>query len=177
MASRPRNVDLGPIYLQVGEAPAHEGWPGRNVAEPADVGRFESILQRGGRRRHERDTPAEIVLPLVGAAEPEHLADAEDIGAEIAHLWVGTGLHSQREVRIGLRQAMLPDTSVRLLEADGRLLIEFTCAGHRVADWLDRKLPVLAAALGERLQRQVELTVSMASGDRVGTFRWCGEPR
>jgi hypothetical protein len=61
---------------------------------------------------------------------------------------------------------------VRLHESEGRLLIEFTCGTHRVADWLDRKLPALAGELGPRLNRPVTLAVIMSGGHCVGTHDW-----
>jgi hypothetical protein len=171
MASRPRNVDMGPMYLQVGEEAASQGFTPAG-ADAKDVVRFESLMNRnGGGHRHSEASPESLLGPL-SPSEPAQLADTDDIGNEIAHLWVGTGLHSAREVRVGLREALLPDTSVRLHESQGRLCIEFTCGTHRVADWLDRKLPVLAREMGQRLDRPLELAVSMSNGAHVGTRHW-----
>lgn len=178
MATKPRPVDLGPMYLQVGEEEAPQGWtPPSTSADANDVSRFQALMQRGRGQEREAQLPAEALLGPLRAAEPEQLADTGDIGAEIAHLWVGTGLHGAREVRVGLRDALLPDTSVRLCESQGRLCIEFTCATVRVADWLDRKLPTLARELGERLTRELELAVFLGDGRLVGEHRWSGDAR
>lgn len=173
MATRPRNVDLGPLYLQVGEenVPQSSESLARN-ADAGDVARFESIMHR--KRGQERRSEVTPEMLLASPLEPElaHLAEPHDICHEIAHLWVGTGLQSDREVRMALREALLPQTSVRLCEVHGRLRIEFTCATHRVADWLDRKLQVLARELGQRLERPLELAVFMADGSCIGERNW-----
>lgn len=173
MATKPRNVDLGPMYLLVGEEDGPQGWtPPSTPVDTNDVSRFEALMHRDrGGQRHSELAPEALLGPL-RAAEPDQLADTEDIGAEIAHLWVGTGLHGAREVRVGLREALLPDTSVRLCESQGRLRIEFTCETIRVADWLDRKLPVLARELGGQLSRELELSVSLGDGSLVGSRNW-----
>lgn len=173
MATKPRQVDLGPLYLQVGEDEAPGGWtPPGTAIDANDVSRFESLMHRGrGQDHHAELAPEELLGPLRGM-EPAQLADTGDIGAEIAHLWVGTGLNSAREVRVGLREALLPDTSVRLCESQGRLRIEFTCESIRVADWIDRKLPALARELGERLSRDLELAVFLGDGSLVGARNW-----
>jgi hypothetical protein len=176
MAGKPRNVDLGPMYLQVGEDAGPQGptTPGA-AADAGDVARFESLLRRGGReQRQDEVAPESLLGPLLGT-EPAPLGDAGEIGAEIAHLWVGTGLRSDREVRMGLRESILPDTSVRLCEAEGRLRIEFTCGTARVADWLDRRLPALARELGTRLSRPLELAVFLGDGGQVGARHWPGD--
>lgn len=173
MATRPRHVDLGPMYLQVGEEEAPQSWtPPKAAVDANDVSRFDSIMHRGRGQEHQAEAVPESLLGPLHGTEPAQLADTEDIGAEIAHLWVGTGLHSAREVRVGLREALLPDTSVRLCESQGRLRIEFTCESIRVADWIDRKLPVLARELGERLSRDLELAVFLGDGSLIGARNW-----
>jgi hypothetical protein len=173
MAGRPRNVDLGPVYLQVGEdAGSQEPIASSADANVRDVARFESLMRRTGQQRQESDVPAEALLDPLRGPHAQQLAEADDIGNEVARLWVGTGMHSGREVRVGLREALLPDTSVRLFESDGRVRIEFTCGTSRVADWLDRKLAALAREIGERLQRPLELAVFMSGGNLVGTNHW-----
>jgi hypothetical protein len=179
MASKPRSVDLGPLYLQVGEDAARAGWTQHGSgADAGDVTRFEALMQKG-RKHQERETEAAVDALLEPLREPEApvLAQPGEIGDEIAHLWVGTGLRSEREVRVGLREALLPDTTVRLSESEGRLRIELACGAARVADWLDRKLPALARELGERLNRPLELVVSMAGGSVVAERRWPGDER
>ncbi|RYX93969.1 MAG: hypothetical protein EOO28_16420 [Comamonadaceae bacterium] len=175
-----RNVDLGPIYLPVGEE------VGRDVqrepavkADAAAVHRFNAILERhrrgrdGERRQQDEPTPEELLGSMAGV-ELESVADTDDVGAEIAHLWVGTGLRSGREVRVGLRESILPGASVRMHEVESRLAVDFTCANARVAEWLDRKLPVLARELGERLDRDIALSISMDDGRAVSSFAWNG---
>jgi hypothetical protein len=178
MASRPRCVDLGPLYLQVGEeARGADGAPTRDTADAADTARFDALMQKG-RHHQQRETDAAADLLLEPLREPQAqlLPESDDIGRELAHLWVGTGLRSAREVRVGLRDALLPDTWVRLHESEGRLRIEFACASAHVAHWLVRRLPAVASNLGERLQRPLELHVSM-NGAGVGEHRWPGDPR
>ena len=117
----------------------------------------------------------ETLLGSLPEPDAGDLVDADDIGSEIAHLWVGTGLRSAREVRIGLRPSLLPDTQLRMHEVQNRLRVEFSCTTHRAADWLDRKLDLLARELGERLDRDVELAVYLGDGRLVRACNWARE--
>lgn len=173
MASKPRNVDLGPMSLQVGGDSGAPAWsPPEGNANQGDVSRFDSIMNR--HRGRGRDEPAASEALSGELPEPElhQMASADDLGAEVAYLWAGTGLDSDREVRVGLRETLLPETAVRLCEDQGRLLIEFTCGQARVANWLVRKLPLLARTLGTKLDRTVELVVFMADGSVAGSCAW-----
>ncbi|MRD47070.1 hypothetical protein GHT07_07255 [Caenimonas koreensis DSM 17982] len=178
MASRPRNVDLGPLYLQVGEEDASQGWtPPASGADSNDVARFQALLHKGRERHQQTDTTPEAQLWAVNAPEPQELANTDDVAAEIAHLWVGVGTSSAREVRVGLRATLLADTSVRLYEAQGELRVEFSCGTNRAALWLQRKLPVLAKEVGQRLQRPLELSVRMSDGTLAASCRWSNDAR
>ncbi|MBC7602615.1 MAG: hypothetical protein H7255_08155 [Ramlibacter sp.] len=175
MATKPRNIDLGPLYMQVGEEEATQSWtPPAGAPDSNDVARFQALLHKG-RRNRQTEAPPDALLRAPGEPEPNELADTGDIGAEIEHLWVGTGLTSAREVRVGLRQSLLPDTSVRLHQTEGLLRIEFTCATNRVALWLQRKLPVLASDLGERLQHPLEISLFMGDGTLANRHTWSGD--
>lgn len=173
MATRPRNVDMGPMYLTVGEEAGPERWisPDAN-AQSTDVSRFAAIMNRDkGQQRHAPTAP-EALLGALLETDAAEFASTDDISAEITYLWVGTGVASDREVRVGLREELLPDTAVRLFESEGRLRIEFTCGTSRVAEWLVRKLPVLTRELGQRLNRPLELAVLMNDGSVVGSRNW-----
>jgi hypothetical protein len=173
MSGKPRNVDLGPIYLQVGDdGGAQSPAPSVADANAGDVSRFDSLMRRTGQQREDSEIPVEALLDPLRAPQVQQLAEADDISQEVARLWVGTGMHSGREVRVGVREALLPDTSVRLYESEGRVRVEFTCGASRVADWLDRKLVALARGLHERLKRPIELAVCMSQGNLVGTCNW-----
>lgn len=173
MAKRPRNVDLGPMYMQVGEEDASSGH-GSSLppADPNSVARFQALMHR---KRHDTPpaphTPETLDAPATWDGLPG-FGDPDDLGAEIAHLWTGTGMQSEREVRMGLREALLPGTSVRLLEAGGRLRIEFTCAARTTAEWLGRRLPALSRALGQRLNRSISVAVYTTSGVLTDACEW-----
>ncbi|WP_048439643.1 type III secretion HpaP family protein [Caenimonas sp. SL110] len=173
MSSRSRNVDLGPLYLEVGEGGAASGTSRpAGAVDNRDISRFESLMHKGhGQGRHRHLEEAMAVGPLQGM---HHIpfADTEEIGAEIAHIWAGTGLHSAREVRVVLREAILPETAVRLCESNGRLRIEFTCGSNRVSDWLGRKLPGLASDLGARLDRELELVIFTKDSSITAECNW-----
>lgn len=177
MSTRSRNVDLGPLYLEVGEGSAASGMsPSSGSVDSRDISRFESLMHQGhgqGRHSHLQETVG--VGPLQGLHHVP-FADTEEIGAEIAHIWAGTGLQSAREVRVVLREALLPETAVRLCESNGRLRIEFTCGTHRVSDWLARKLPALAGDLGARLDREMELVIFTKDSSIAAECKWLRDP-
>jgi len=174
-SSKPRSVDLGPMYLQVGQEESHHGSQPAG-ADAGDVARFQSLLgERRGRRSTDLPDDALQVPGPLEAPPAVAIEDGEkDLCDEIAHLWVGTGLHSRREVRMALRESLLPDTSVHLFEAGSCLRIEFICGTLRIADWLVRRLPGLARNLGGQLDRELELSVVHGDGSIAGSLRWAG---
>jgi hypothetical protein len=168
------------MYLQVGEETSTQGpVPASEDANTSDVSRFESLMRKGSdqRQQHESGSLVDEVFDPLRGSNAQALAGTGEIGDEITHLWVGTGQRSAREVRVGLRDALLPDTSVRLYESEGMLRIEFTCGSARVAHWLDRKRAVLARELAERLRRGVVIALLMTDGSVVGSSEWSGNAR
>lgn len=178
MSDKPRQVDLGPMYLPLGQerqrpvAPAAKAVP---VGRREDVDRFRELMQRspgalaspGGvaplsllARRDDSDPPP------CGRGEHPGLIDAME------RLWVSEGLHGEREVRIGLRNRILPDTAVRMRTLEGHLQIDLSSLDGRGARQLAAQLESLAHELGSRLDRPVVATVEHVDHGLLRTASW-----
>lgn len=184
MSDKPRQVDMGPMYLPLGEERRHVPLPS-SKALPAghreDVERFRELMQ-GSR---ERSGPPDAVAPLSllsrrEGGEPPPAADDDEgsrcgLAAAMERLWVGEGLHGEREVRIGLRNTILPDTAVRMRLLQGRLHLELSCLEAPVARRLVDRLDALAQELGSRLDRAVVASVEHIDHGLLRCVSWFPE--
>jgi hypothetical protein len=178
VSDKPRQVDLGPMYLPLGEERQRPVTP-TPKAVPAsrrdDVDRFRELMRR---------SPAAFVSPGLVAPvsllarrdedDPPHSDEGEHRGFidAMERLWVSEGLHGEREVRIGLRNQILPDTAVRLRTLEGHLQIDLSCLDGRVARQLASQLESLARELGSRLDRPVVATVEHLDHGLLRSVSW-----
>lgn len=181
MSGRTRPIDLGPMYLPVGEQV--DRWPVPVRPEDAgaragDVDRFKAAMQAGDGQLHSSALPAPQTL--VSRQHPGHGSPADDRDPPdgdgfldaIERLWVSEGLHAEREVRIGLNNRMLPETAIRMRMVQGAIQIEFTCAERATARWLAGRLDALAAELGARLRADVVASVATESHGVMRSVTW-----
>jgi hypothetical protein len=162
MTKKKVDVDLGPISFPVGEdtkEPKHP--PSQNDLDQDSVLRFRAMMERPiqGRPMVTEDLDLPTPFSLLGAPDPKRSHDTAEIGMEIEHLWVGDGVDGIREVLVGIAREVLPETSVRLYEGDGRLQIHMTVGGEATRIWLASELHNLTLDLGERLQRPLRVAV------------------
>lgn len=168
MSARPREVDLGPIYLPVGEELPLAAWtrePGE--ARVADIARFDQLMGRRGRPttdgsagQHAQDSDWPWVPELADAARIDWAdCEANSLESEIERLWISEGASGIREVRLGLRREVLPDTTVRLLRQETSLHVDIACGRPVLASWLRARAQAIATELADRLGRDVTVRV------------------
>lgn len=178
MSDKPRQVDLGPMYLPLGkERPRDPPTVARPLAagRREDVDRFRGLME--GAEAARLDLPG-LVAPVSLLARREGSPPSPDEGDRpgfidaMERLWVSEGLDGEREVRIGLRNQILPDTAVRMRMLEGRLQVDLSCLDGRMAHYLAGQLDGLARELGSRLNRPVRATVEHVDHGLVRSAGW-----
>lgn len=185
MSDKPRQVDMGPMYLPLGEERRHVPLPKSKVLPTGrreDVERFRELMQKGSLDR--QGAPGAVaplsLLSRRAGGEPPAAADSEQdsragLAAAMERLWVGEGQHGEREVRIGLRNSILPDTAVRMRLLQGRLQLELSCLQAPIARRLADRLDALASELGSRLDRAVIASVEHIDHGLLRSVSWFPE--
>lgn len=184
-----RPVDLGPMYLPLGEGPERRPSPPKPArgVRAGDVERFRAAMEGESQRRlHSPGLPGPLSLvprpPDGEQAEEGEREERDDAAAldaprpgfvdAIERLWVGEGLHSEREVRIGIHNRVLPETAVRMRMVQGAIHIDLTCADMRTAKWLAGQLEFLVSELGTRLGGAVVAAVEHVDRGVLRTVAW-----
>lgn len=149
-------IDLGPIVLPAGAGTAGDG-PVSREAGAEDVVRFEALMREGARGGLE---------DFGDAPWADRPGQEATLAGEIERLWVSDGAMGRREVRMALRDDVLPATSIRLYESGGALQVELFIASAAIAQWMATRAERVARDLGTRLGREVCVTVG--GGDAAG---------
>ncbi|MEI2417103.1 hypothetical protein V8Z80_13085 [Orrella sp. JC864] len=101
---------------------------------------------------------------LAGAGRPEPAPAPQGLAQALAEgagaLLVGDGGKGRPEVRIELKDELLPGVSVAVFEDEGRLVAAFTCASEASRERLSRGVAALAQELADALGRPALVRVS-----------------
>lgn len=182
MSDKPRPIDLGPMYLPLGRERPHE--PPKASKPPAtgrreDVERFKALME--GTEQARLHSPG-LVAPVSllarrdgGDRPPRDEGEGPGLADAMERLWASEGLDGEREVRIGWRNQILPDTAVRMRLHEGRLQVDLSCLDGRTAHQLAGQLECLANELGTRLGREVLVTVEHLDHGLVRRAGWAPE--
>jgi hypothetical protein len=84
---------------------------------------------------------------------------SHQIGSSIERLMVDDGHNGQRQVRMELKDELLPGVTVVIQELDGRLQVDFICSVESSRLRLNEAAPEQARSLAESLRRDVLLRV------------------
>lgn len=140
-----------------------EGEPSRQpMPDASDAARFAAAMADEG----VSPTPGSRSLPvfpsLAGLPVSSTAVASEEwrepLGDALERLMVGEGRHGQ-QVRMELKEEVLPGVSVALEENEGRLLVTFFCRDEESRCRLAEGLPHFATTLAERLRRDVRVRV------------------
>jgi len=145
----------------------------RRDAADADRRAFEQALAGGDQDPAQKTdgAPAAQAVPrpfalFGGPAAPAPQAAAAPLGlagslAEAAdRLLVGDGSSGRREVRIDLKNEVMPGVTVSVYEEEGRLVAAFACASEASREKLNACAQVLADELARSLGRSTLVRVS-----------------
>ena len=89
----------------------------------------------------------------------------ENLGNEVERLMVSDGSSGNRQVRLELKDELLPGVSVAIQELEGRLQVDFVCGVESSRQKLSGALPDLACTLAQRLGRDVLMRVQTDDED------------
>ncbi|MNK22388.1 Flagellar hook-length control protein FliK [compost metagenome] len=136
-------------------------------ASDADRQAFERAMSQGETEAAPEPPAASSPFALFGAnaraqvpagdSQSESLAQALSETAE--QLLVADGSQGRRQVRVELKDDVLPGVSVSVYEEEGRTVADFTCANERSRERLCEMAPDLAAQLAESLDRPTRVRV------------------
>jgi hypothetical protein len=184
-----RRIDLNLSLPQSGsrDLQAGLGSPGRDAARgDADAEareRFEQAL--AGKQAAADATPATTLAPtpfaLFGTPAPVQ-ADAvptalgRHVEDAVERLMVDEDRAGQRQVRMELKDDVLPGVSVVILENEGRLQVDFICSQESSRLRLNRAAPQQAQTLAERLAREVLLRVMTDDDEDPCLFEVAASP-
>lgn len=157
---------------------ADDGRPSsRREADGGAARRFDDMMRdRDGAGRDGDRTAASpfdlfrpMPTPLASANAPEAAApppsaDLREIVEVVAERMLVADTETGQEVRIQLKDSVLPGVEIRIRQQEGRIVVEFVCANADSARFLTGQQDGLAALLGERLQTAAEVTITTADG-------------
>jgi hypothetical protein len=176
--------DFGARNFEFGADGEHQ----RPLDQP-DSGSQERFEQALSKKSPTEPVPPERVSPPnpfsifggVGTSAPDTkeaqwTADVSSrIGDSINRLMVDDGQHGNRQVRMELKDDVLPGVTVSIQELDGRLQVDFICTNEASRLRLNAAASVQARTLAERLHREVLLRVQTDDVDDaclVEAFGW-----
>jgi len=155
---KPRQVDLGPLYLPVGE---QMGFPAPAPQMSTAAARFEELMERAKQ-------PSQVEHDGDGAArDADEGREADgDLPAQVERLWRTEHSIMRREVRVGVRNAVLPGMALMMYEEQDELRVEICCGADARTNRLVPRVPSLVRDLASRLRRRVRVSVFESDGTR-----------
>ncbi|MFD4840249.1 hypothetical protein ACFWP0_22305 [Achromobacter sp. NPDC058515] len=145
-----------------------DGQTAGRQASDADRQAFEQAMSQGDADAAPAPPAASTPFSLFGAGaraaapggdgQAEALAQALSESAE--QLLVADGSQGRRQVRVELKDDVLPGVSVSVYEDEGRTVADFTCASERSRERLCAMAPELAAQLAQSLDKPTRVRVS-----------------
>ncbi len=157
----------------------------RQNASDADRRAFEQALVQGGAdKRSDTGTTPPNPFSLLGAMAPVTLPGstpptnnvpgaaplANAIAEAATRLLVGDGSSGRREVRIELKDDVLPGVTVSVHEDEGRLVAAFICANEASRERLCGCAQELADALAQSLARATLIRITTDDPDDLCPF-------
>jgi len=170
MTERRVGLDLGaPGTPSPGTGSPGTGSQPRGEADPDQAEMFRRKLAEGGQSPAQNaGTQAPRPFDLFGAAattpDPKGAEAAERrarvIEETVSRLLVSSGSGTgDPEVRIRMKNDLLPGAELRLVERGGRLEVDFVATDPESAAWLAAQAGTLAAEISRRLRREVRVSV------------------
>lgn len=155
---------------------------GQGQADPQARQRFEEALAKPPEAATGDKEPALATQPfaLFGSvpvrAVIEEQPPAPPIGEMVERLMVDDGSHGGKQVRMELKDDLLPGVTVAIQELEGRLQVDFICSVESSRLRLEAAAPGQARQLAEKLQRAVLLRVQTDDEDDPCLFEAAGSP-
>ncbi|MDR6536942.1 hypothetical protein [Variovorax soli] len=159
MVRKPRQVDLGPMYLPLGE---EDGLAAERAGLADDADRFAALLDAAPRSEGRRSSQT--------TASQDDGASVSDLADHIHSMWERDPSGTDTEVRVIPGKDVAPHTTLRLQMRAGTLHVDIHCDASANPAWFIPRLPSLGRDLGSRLQRPISVGLFGPQGDRIGHF-------
>ncbi len=143
-----------------------DGHAAGRQASDADRQAFEQAMAQGEPEAAPEPASAPSPFSLFGAAAaaPQAGTHAQALARALSEtaeqLLVADGSGGRRQVRVELKDDVLPGVSVSVYEEEGRCVADFVCANERSRERLCAMAPELAAQLADSLGRPARVRVS-----------------
>lgn len=166
MTRRGSSVDFGPLSLPVGDMPFFQDSQLAS-ASVSDVERLQALLSDRGRDGQGKE---ELLLELPRPTAVVMVRDSMHLLSSLAEALPGLvaspAFKAQQQAEIQISPELLADTHLSVTDTGGRFEFVFRIGGDTDRDWLRQHLPWLAKTVGERLERDVRISVldSVESG-------------
>ncbi len=164
-----RRIGLETAISQGTRNAAHsDGQAAGRQASDADRQAFEQAMAQGDADAPPEPAAAASPFSLFGAGAPVAVADASGAAQALAQalsetagqLLVADGSQGRRQVRVELKDDVLPGVSVSVYEDEGRVVAAFVCANEGSRERLCAMARELAAQLAQGLDRPTRVRVA-----------------
>lgn len=167
MTGKRSTVDLGPMSLPVGDS---VNFPESYLvkARALDINKLNDLMREGGHQNTVSIEPEEgLNLPNANLQQfSAALQDAKKVDAlseKIASVVPKTSSAVKGQaaagIEIRIRETLLPETTLTVREADGKLSFDVWVGHADTRRWLVQKLPAVVQQVGQRLNRPLQITV------------------
>lgn len=163
-----RRIGLDTAIAQGSGLTQSDGQAAGRQASDADRRAFEQALARDGDDPRPAPPAAPTPFSLFGAVRGDAApptdgpsrALAEALLGSAEQLLVADGSQGRRQVRVELKEEVLPGVSVSVYEAEGRVIADFICAIETSRERLTALARPLAEQLAESLGRPARVRVA-----------------
>lgn len=163
-----RRIGLDTAIAQGSGLSQSDGQAAGRQASDADRRAFEQALAQDGDDPRSAQSVAPTPFSLFGAlsgqtsvpAEAPSQALAETLLGSAEQLLVADGSQGRRQVRVELKDEVLPGVSVSVYEEEGRVIADFVCASEPSRQRLAALVRTLAVQLAESLGRLTRVRVA-----------------
>ncbi|VTU22822.1 hypothetical protein H6CHR_01864 [Variovorax sp. PBL-H6] len=163
MTRKSRQVDLGPMYLPVGE---DTGFPIERMGLAGEADRFAALLDAAPRGTDDRLARS--------AMSADDGASVSDLADHVQSVWERDSGGDDTEVRVTPGKDVSPHTTLRLQVRSGTLHVDIHCDASANPAWFIPRLPSLARDLASRLQRPIGVALFGPDEARIAHFEASG---
>ena len=165
--------DFGAGGLQSGKG---DSSPRHRPDEGAEQ-RFAAALAGNGKPEEKAkpltiDSPFALFQPSTQPVQqnidqtiPQQSELSENLGNEVERLMVSDGSNGNRQVRLEIKDDLLPGVTIAIQELEGRMQVDFVCSIESSRQKLVSALSDLSTTLAHRLGREVLLRVQTDDED------------
>lgn len=152
----------------------HDRKPGNEATHHREFPPAECILGNMVAKMHAIALPEAVRQPDVSVADGAF--DLNSVAQRVAEEITVTDLSGTREVSIKLKDSLLPDTEIRLVQEEGRMRVRFVTSSSQSRELLSQHQQALQTTLNQKLPGR-DFVVSIAGGSQLHQEQRDGQSR